>query len=350
MACWQVGPPEEARAALKCRTAALNLSNLIPPGLPSRDDAGGSCGRLRFGGGNRLGVPAVGWRFGCAGQPQPGDEAGQDEQAAQAHRQVGRTRPMRTHAAAAAATRVWHIRWPFHAQRKLSGLKLLATDRPWPAGRACRLRDPSRRSCCCSPAASGPCQTCPVLGAELETRPSSQPSLTNDGSTVQRHREREAAGEAHAHDTDSRPRARTADGRARPRSQRDRRGAPGRQDGELPADAGTRHRPQPSQQVGQPAGQRIPASGAEQIWKYRRASQATIRRPSAARNVGPSQSLADGRTPLVLPIRRSTACGLPVTTAAPRGTRARWTSTAGSGYVIVILTNQDQIMVPAIQR
>ena len=47
---------------------------------------------------------------------------------------LGRTRPMPPRAAAAAASRVWSMGWPFHAQRKLGGLRLIATDHPWSAG------------------------------------------------------------------------------------------------------------------------------------------------------------------------------------------------------------------------
>ncbi len=92
---------------------------------------------------------------------------------------VGRTRPMPAQAAATAATRVWHMRWPFHAQRKLSGLRLAATDHPWSAGQGLQVEGPiaailllltGRRAAL--PDLSGPGV------AELETRLSSQPSLT----------------------------------------------------------------------------------------------------------------------------------------------------------------------------
>ena len=45
-------------------------------------------------------------------------------------------------AAATAATRVWPMRWPFHAQRKLSGLRLVATDHPWSAGQGLQVEGP----------------------------------------------------------------------------------------------------------------------------------------------------------------------------------------------------------------
>lgn len=55
---------------------------------------------------------------------------------------LGRTRPMPVRAAAAAATRAWSMRWPFHAQRKLSGLRLAATDHPWSAGQGLAVEGP----------------------------------------------------------------------------------------------------------------------------------------------------------------------------------------------------------------
>jgi uncharacterized protein (TIGR03083 family) len=55
---------------------------------------------------------------------------------------LGRTRPMPAQGAAAAATRVWSMRWPFHAQRKLSGLRLAATDDPWSAGQGLLVEGP----------------------------------------------------------------------------------------------------------------------------------------------------------------------------------------------------------------
>lgn len=47
---------------------------------------------------------------------------------------LGRVRPVPAEAAAAAATRVWSMGWPFHAERKLRGLRLVATDHAWSAG------------------------------------------------------------------------------------------------------------------------------------------------------------------------------------------------------------------------
>jgi uncharacterized protein (TIGR03083 family) len=55
---------------------------------------------------------------------------------------LGRTRLMPPSAAATAATRVWSMGWPFHAERKLSGLRLLATDHPWSAGQGQPVEGP----------------------------------------------------------------------------------------------------------------------------------------------------------------------------------------------------------------
>jgi len=45
-------------------------------------------------------------------------------------------------AAAAAATRAWSMGRPFHAERKLSGLRLAATDHPWQAGQGLLVEGP----------------------------------------------------------------------------------------------------------------------------------------------------------------------------------------------------------------
>src|SRR4030088_2117198 len=55
---------------------------------------------------------------------------------------LGRTRPIPAPAAATAATRVWAMGWPFHAQRKLAGLSILATDHPWSAGQGPHIEGP----------------------------------------------------------------------------------------------------------------------------------------------------------------------------------------------------------------
>jgi uncharacterized protein (TIGR03083 family) len=59
---------------------------------------------------------------------------------------LGRSRPMPVAAAAAAATRVWTMRWPFtaafDARRRLAGLRLEATDVEWAAGNGDRVEGP----------------------------------------------------------------------------------------------------------------------------------------------------------------------------------------------------------------
>jgi uncharacterized protein (TIGR03083 family) len=59
---------------------------------------------------------------------------------------LGRPRPMPLDAAAAAATRVWTMRWPFTiafgARRRLAGLRLEATDADWAAGAGDRIEGP----------------------------------------------------------------------------------------------------------------------------------------------------------------------------------------------------------------
>ena len=55
---------------------------------------------------------------------------------------LSRTRPMPAQAAATAATRVWPMRWPFHAERRLSGLRLVATDHSWSAGQGLQVEGP----------------------------------------------------------------------------------------------------------------------------------------------------------------------------------------------------------------
>ncbi len=92
---------------------------------------------------------------------------------------LGRTRPVPPAAAATAATRVWSMGRPFHAERKLSGFRLVATDHPWSAGRGRQVEGPvaailllltGRRAAL--PQLSGP------GAAELQARMSQQPSLT----------------------------------------------------------------------------------------------------------------------------------------------------------------------------
>jgi uncharacterized protein (TIGR03083 family) len=47
---------------------------------------------------------------------------------------LGLDRPMPLAAAAAGATRVWTMGWPFWARRRLRGVRLQATDTDWSAG------------------------------------------------------------------------------------------------------------------------------------------------------------------------------------------------------------------------
>lgn len=47
---------------------------------------------------------------------------------------LGRRLPMPVDAAAAGATRVWTMGWPFWARRRFRGIRLVATDTEWSAG------------------------------------------------------------------------------------------------------------------------------------------------------------------------------------------------------------------------
>ena len=55
---------------------------------------------------------------------------------------LGRTRPVPTAAAAAAAQRVWDMGFPFHARRRLAGVRLVATDTAWTAGEGAPVEGP----------------------------------------------------------------------------------------------------------------------------------------------------------------------------------------------------------------
>ena len=55
---------------------------------------------------------------------------------------LDRVRPMPAPAVAAAATRAWSMGRPFHAERKLAGLRLAATDHPWQAGEGLAIEGP----------------------------------------------------------------------------------------------------------------------------------------------------------------------------------------------------------------
>jgi uncharacterized protein (TIGR03083 family) len=55
---------------------------------------------------------------------------------------LGRTRQMPPAAAAAAAQRVWDMSFPFHARRRLTGLRLAATDADWAVGTGAPVEGP----------------------------------------------------------------------------------------------------------------------------------------------------------------------------------------------------------------
>ena len=55
---------------------------------------------------------------------------------------LGRTRPMPTTAAVAAAQRVWDLGFPFRARRRLAGLRLSATDADWAVGSGAPVEGP----------------------------------------------------------------------------------------------------------------------------------------------------------------------------------------------------------------
>jgi uncharacterized protein (TIGR03083 family) len=55
---------------------------------------------------------------------------------------LGRHRSMPVDAAVAAADRVWRLGMPFHARRRLSGVRLTATDAEWSAGEGPPVRGP----------------------------------------------------------------------------------------------------------------------------------------------------------------------------------------------------------------
>jgi uncharacterized protein (TIGR03083 family) len=55
---------------------------------------------------------------------------------------LGRTITVPTDAAAAGATRVWTMGWPFWARHRLAGFQLTATDVDWTVGRGVEIRGP----------------------------------------------------------------------------------------------------------------------------------------------------------------------------------------------------------------
>lgn len=57
---------------------------------------------------------------------------------------LGLDRPMDPEAARAGANRVWTMGWPFHAPRRLAGLRLEATDTDWSVGQGDLVTGPIR--------------------------------------------------------------------------------------------------------------------------------------------------------------------------------------------------------------
>lgn len=57
---------------------------------------------------------------------------------------LGLERPMDPEAARVAADRVWTMGWPFHAPRRLAGLRLEATDTEWSVGQGDMVSGPIR--------------------------------------------------------------------------------------------------------------------------------------------------------------------------------------------------------------
>jgi uncharacterized protein (TIGR03083 family) len=55
---------------------------------------------------------------------------------------LGRTRPMPTTAAAAAAQRAWDVGFPFRARKRLAGFRLAATDVDWTVGSGAPIEGP----------------------------------------------------------------------------------------------------------------------------------------------------------------------------------------------------------------
>ena len=55
---------------------------------------------------------------------------------------LGMDRPMPTSAAVAGAERVWTMGWPFWAQRRLRGIRLVADDADWAAGSGAEAKGP----------------------------------------------------------------------------------------------------------------------------------------------------------------------------------------------------------------
>jgi uncharacterized protein (TIGR03083 family) len=87
---------------------------------------------------------------------------------------LGRTRPMPTAAAAAAAQRVWDMGFPFRARKRLAGLRLAATDTDWAVG--------------AGPPAEGPIAALLLL---VTGRTAAVNQLDGDGVRILRRREEE---------------------------------------------------------------------------------------------------------------------------------------------------------------
>jgi uncharacterized protein (TIGR03083 family) len=80
---------------------------------------------------------------------------------------LGRHHPVPPDAGRAAADRVWSMGWPFHARRRLAGLRLVATDAAWEVG-------------------DGPCVEGPMDAMLLLVtgRPAALAKLTGDGVAI----------------------------------------------------------------------------------------------------------------------------------------------------------------------
>jgi hypothetical protein len=57
---------------------------------------------------------------------------------------LGIDHPLDPDVAAVAAERVWTMGWPFHAKRRLRGLRLVATDSSWSAGDGVEVHGPTQ--------------------------------------------------------------------------------------------------------------------------------------------------------------------------------------------------------------
>ena len=85
---------------------------------------------------------------------------------------LGRTRPMPTAAATAAAQRAWDLGFPFRARKRLAGLRLAATDADWAIGSGAPVEGPIA-----------------ALLLLVTGRDAARDQLTGDGVRALRHRE-----------------------------------------------------------------------------------------------------------------------------------------------------------------